>query len=99
MNLNITAGSNNRPSVIVVFLRQYVSQLRPSTYETTVKLTTAAPQAINNNDPGGDKSICSSDYSFFTDESSMKAIRYSSWECYFCNRSIFKSFSINYMHL
>lgn len=41
MNLNITAGSNNRPSVIMVFLRQYVSQLRPNIYETTVKLTTA----------------------------------------------------------
>lgn len=33
------------------------------------------------------------------DESSMKSIRYSSWQCYFCNRSIFKSLSINNMHL
>ena len=33
------------------------------------------------------------------DEISMKSIRYSSWHCYFCNRSIFKSLSINNMHL
>jgi hypothetical protein len=36
---------------------------------------------------------------FLTDESSMKAIRHSSWKRYFRDRSILESLRINYVHL